>query len=220
MGYKVDFHTHSVASPDGALREQDYERIFALGSLDCIAVTDHNTTKKALEMHKIFGDRIIVGEEITSRDGEIIGLYLAKTVAPGLSAQETVRRIKEQGGLVYVPHPFETVRKGLALADLNEIAKDVDIVEAYNGRAVFQNRSSQALAWAGEYNTAAAASSDSHGRIGWGKTYTVLESLPTRKNLLGLLENAQYIHAWPGVRGVLYPKFNRIRKRAAGKRHD
>ncbi|MEK7152341.1 MAG: PHP domain-containing protein [Patescibacteria group bacterium] len=210
--YKVDFHTHSVASPDGALTESYYRRMLEQGRLHCIAVTDHNTIEMAERMQEELGDKIIVGEEITTAKGELVGLYLTKAIPSMLTLAETAKRIHEQGGLVYVPHPFETVRKGIRLGDLDEIAQDVDIIEIHNGRAVFQNRSAQALAWSRDHYVPGAASSDAHGIAGWGRTYTVLDRMPTRQNLTTLLRHAEYCTGLPGVRGVLYPKFNRIRK--------
>jgi predicted metal-dependent phosphoesterase TrpH len=213
MGSKADFHTHSIASPDGSLDAKAYAKMLEQGKLDFIAVTDHNTVALAQELQREFGERIIVGEEITTTRGEIIGLYLSEVVPPQLTPAETVRRIRDQGGLVYIPHPFETVRKGISQADLDEIAGEVDIIEVHNGRAVFQNKTRQALAWATRYQIPGAASSDAHGVAGWGRTYTVVASEPSRKNLKELLRSAQYHTGKPGIRGMLYPKFNRIRKR-------
>lgn len=210
---KVDFHTHSALSPDGALTAQNYRRALERGRLDCIAVTDHNETDFALELHKAFGDRIIVGEEITALEGEIIGLFLAETIAPNQSVAETIEAIHAQGGLVYVPHPFETVRKGVAAPVLDAVAKQVDIVEVYNGRAVFQNRSDQASDWAVRHNVPAAAGSDAHGPAGWGRTYTELAAMPTRDTLIALLQDATYTRGFPGLRGIGYPKLNRLRKK-------
>lgn len=210
---KVDLHTHSIASPDGSLGEEDYRRMLDSGKLDCIAITDHNTISFAQEMNDKIGHQIIVGEEITTRDGEIIGLYLQSPVRPGMTAAETVAEIKRQGGLVYIPHPFETVRKGIKQTVLDEISIGVDIIEVRNGRAVFQNTSKPAEAWAAEHKRAGAASSDSHGWHGWGRTYSQLETAPTRATIVELLHKATYKHRLPGIRGVLYPKFNRIRRR-------
>lgn len=212
--YKADFHTHSVASPDGALAPKHYRRALEQGRLDCIAITDHNTIDLAKELHAELGDRIIIGEEITTAEGEIIGLYLSEAIPAQLSAIETVKRIRKQGGLVYIPHPFETVRKGIGIETLQGIAKDVDIIEVHNGRAVFQNRSPQAVAWAAEHNVPGAASSDAHGVSGWIRTYTMLGIMPTRQNLAKLLTAASYQRGFPGVRGMLYPKFNRLRTRS------
>jgi predicted metal-dependent phosphoesterase TrpH len=213
MACKVDFHTHSTASPDGSLTLAQYGRMITTGNLNVIAITDHNTITAAQKIQRELGQTIIVGEEIATREGEIIGLYLDEVVPARLSAAETVKAIKKQGGLVYVPHPFETVRKGMTLEVLDAIAKDVDIIEVHNGRAVFQNYSKQALVWAKKHDVVAAAASDAHGRIGWGKTYTILAEAPTRQTLLPLLREASFQRGFPGVRGVMYPKFNRLRKK-------
>lgn len=210
---KIDLHTHSQASPDGGLRRADFQSAFDRGVLDYIAVTDHNTLTFATQLHAEFGDKIIVGEEVTTREGEIIGLYLTEEVPAGLSAAETADRIKAQGGLVYIPHPFESVRKGLPLADLESISQSVDIVEVHNGRAVFQDKATKAVDWAKLYKLPGAASSDAHGKSGWGKTYSVISDAPTRDTLAELLYHAKYEVGSPGVRGVLYPKFNRAKKK-------
>jgi predicted metal-dependent phosphoesterase TrpH len=212
MAYRIDLHTHSTASPDGALRASSYAAMLSHGVLDAIAVTDHNTITLAQELHATLGDRIIVGEEITTSQGELIGLYLQTVVPPFLSVLDTIRRIHEQGGLVYVPHPFETVRKGIPLNVLDELATMIDIIEVGNGRAVFQNRSLQAAAWAQNHNVAGAASSDAHGRAGWGRTYTTVTAMPTVHNLVNLLKTGECTTRNPGMAGLAYPKFNRLRK--------
>jgi predicted metal-dependent phosphoesterase TrpH len=211
--FKIDLHTHSIASPDGALRTQNYRTALEMGTLDYVAVTDHNTVDFARQLHKELGDNIIVGEEITAQEGELIGLFLCEVIPAGLSAGDTIAAIHAQRGLVYIPHPFETVRKGLPLAVLNAIAADVDIIETYNGRAVFQNRGAATEQWAKAHHTPGAASSDAHGRAGWGRTYSIVDEPPTRENLIKLLEGATYQKGSVGARGVLYPKLNRMRKR-------
>lgn len=213
MSIKIDFHTHSQVSPDGALSALDYRQALENGALDCIAITDHNDITMAKKMHEAFGDRIIIGEEITTKEGEIIGLFLKEVVQPQMSALETVKAIHKQGGLVYIPHPFETVRSGVTLSTLESIASEVDIIEVHNGRAIFQDKSKEALEWAGDNNVAPAAASDAHGPAGWGKTYTILPEMPTRKTLVKLLKNSVFKRGFPGVRGISYPKYNRLRKK-------
>jgi hypothetical protein len=210
---KIDLHTHSEASPDGALTEADYRRMLDSGKLDFIAVTDHNTADFAIGLRKRLGDRIIVGEEIRTTQGEIIGLYLRETVPKLMSPADTVAAIREQGGLVCVPHPFEDVRRGLHRAALDAIADDIDMIEVHNGRAVFQNKSKQAYAWAALHDCRGVANSDSHASSGWGRTYTCIAKPPTRDTFVDLLQEAEYIVGFPGLRAVLYPKFNRLRKR-------
>lgn len=215
--YKVDLHTHSSASPDGGVTPNQYERVLESGLLDAIAITDHNRIDMALALQKQFGERIIVGEEIMTTRGEIIGLFLTHAVPAGLSPHDAVKQIKDQNGLVYIPHPFETVRKGVSERTLEEIVDYVDIVEACNGRAFVQNRSSKAVVWAKINQKDSAASSDAHGYKGLGRTYSDLPEMPTRDNLLTLLDRAVLHAGRPTVPSLLYPKYHRIRKKLGAK---
>lgn len=212
---KVDLHTHSQASPDGSLCAEDYATMLESGMLDYIAITDHDQIDFAVTLQKQLGEQIIVGEEITTTDGEIVGLYLREVVPAGLSAAETVQRIHAQGGLVYVPHPFETVRKGITMETLDTIAAEVDIVEIYNGRTL-QDQGDKAAAWVVAHKVAGAASSDAHGKRGWGNTYSTLAEVPSRENLVKILRTATYATRSVGLFGRLYPKLNRLRGHARG----
>lgn len=211
--FKIDLHTHSTGSPDGGITQQQYAATLASGKLDVIAITDHNSIAVAQQIQKHLGAQIIVGEEIMSSDGEIIGLYLTEVVPPGLSAAETIKLIKNQGGIVYIPHPFETVRKGIHPAKLDELIDYIDIIEVCNGRAFLQNRSSQAVVWARLNHATPAASSDAHGVKGLGKTFTDLADMPTKDTLLSLLDAATLRTAKPHMRALLYPKYHRIRRK-------
>lgn len=215
MPIKIDLHTHSVASPDGALTVEDYQSALQAGRLNYIAITDHNTVDYALRVQAELGElgqRIIIGEEIRTTQGEIIGLYLRETIPRGLSPEATVAAIRQQGGVVCIPHPFETVRSGMSLEALDRIADYVDIVEVHNGRAIFQNFSKKAYAWAAKYDCSGVANSDSHGPSGWGRTLTRIAAEPTRESLVALLRDCEYVTGFPGIHGVLYPKLNRFRK--------
>lgn len=214
--FKVDLHTHSSLSPDGGIKKQQYIDALDSGLLDAIAITDHNDMAFALELQQERGDQIIVGEEIMTTHGEIIGLYLTKRIAPGLSPHETVKQIKDQGGLVYIPHPFETVRKGITPQALEEIADHIDLVEVCNGRAFLQNRGNQAVVWARMNSVTGAASSDAHGVKGLGRTYNDLSEMPTKETLQSLVEHGVLRTAHPSVRSLLYPKYHRLRKRVRG----
>lgn len=215
--FKVDLHTHSSASPDGGITPGQYQAVLDSGLLDAIAITDHNEVSMALALQKQLGDRIIVGEEIMTTHGEIIGLYLTEKVPAGLSPHETVKRIKDQDGLVYIPHPFETVRKGIHPKALDEIADFVDIVEVCNGRAYVQNKSAQAVVWAKFNQKDGAASSDAHGQKGLGRTYSDLPEMPTRENLMALLDRAVLRTKRASFQSLLYPKYHRMRKKLGRK---
>jgi predicted metal-dependent phosphoesterase TrpH len=211
--FRVDLHTHSTASADGGITLKQYRRVLETGVLDCIAITDHNRIDFATQAKASLGERIIVGEEIMTSQGEIIGLFLDKSVKPGMSLEETIGAIKKQDGLVYIPHPFESIRKGLHPASLELIQEDVDVLEACNGRAFLQNRSQQALIWAKLNQVAPAASSDAHGLKGLGRTYSVLNDIPNRDNLVALLRTGTLHTRRPNVRGLLYPKYNKAKKK-------
>lgn len=214
---RIDLHTHSLASPDGSLKLADYEQALDKDALGVVAITDHDRIDFAVEAQRIFGEeRIIIGEEITTLDGEIIGLYLTEKIEAGQTAEQTVAAIRNQGGLVYVPHPFETVRKGLQSETLKQIIEEVDILEVHNGRAIFQNKSLDARMWAQNYKLAPMASSDAHGTRGWLKTYADVTESPTKETLVNLLHNAKLVTGTVGVLGLLYPKYNRLVKKRKG----
>jgi len=208
---KIDLHTHSVGSPDGGITLEEYARLLDDKVLDMIAVTDHDSIEQAQAIQNKLGPRIIIGEEITSLEGEIIGLFLSQKVEPGLSALQTVQAIKSQGGLVYIPHPFETVRKGVTQAAIDSISDEIDIVEVYNGRAVFQNKGPRALTWARLNNKIGAASSDAHGLKGVGTTYSSVETVPVKESFLEVLKTARLTTKRPPLLSLFYPKYNRFR---------
>jgi len=214
--YKIDLHTHSSASPDGGITQAEYGQILESESLHAVAITDHDRIDFALRMRDILGEKIIVGQEVTTRDGEIIGLFLQQPVKPGQSAKDTAVAIHAQGGLVYIPHPFETVRKGVTQVTLDSIIDEVDIVEAYNGRAFVQNRGPQAITWARMHQKPIVSSSDAHGAKGLGATYSLVKQRPSRDNLLKLLPQAQHAMQRPPLYSLLYPKANRLVRKLKG----
>lgn len=164
-----DFHTHTRFSRDSFMRPDTLvARCQAVG-LSCIAITDHNTLKGALEVKKLAPFRVIVGEEVKSSEGDIIGLFLKEEIPKGLTPLETVKRIKEQGGLVSIPHPFDRFRNGpLKAAALREVLPYVDIMEAFNARTTLMRDIQRCLQLALENKLVAAAVSDAHtpGELG------------------------------------------------------
>jgi predicted metal-dependent phosphoesterase TrpH len=209
MTLKIDLHTHSITSPDGSIQLEDYKE----SSLDCIAITDHNDVKFAQKAQKELGaDKIIVGEEITTSEGEIIGLYLTDVIPEGRSAKETVALIKRQGGLVYIPHPFETVRQGITMEILETIADSVDIIEAPNGRSL-QAHDAIAQAWAAKNGVAVAGSSDAHRKQALGKTFTTVYTPVKKQTLKTALLAGNTHYSRPTILDITAPKYNRIMKK-------
>ncbi|MGH7203146.1 MAG: PHP domain-containing protein [Candidatus Levyibacteriota bacterium] len=213
MKYKIDLHTHSIISHDGGITADDYEKVLWHGKLNYIAVTDHNETRFARILHKKLGDKIIIGEEIATQHGEIIGLFLQETIPGGLSLEETVAAIKQQDGLVYIPHPYETFRKGMQHEGLQKIKKDISIVEVFNGRGRFRGKPNLASAFANENKLAKAASSDAHGIQGLGGTFSWIEEIPTKDNLAKLLANPILKTDYAPLYTFLFPLMNRIKNK-------
>ncbi len=210
--FKVDLHTHSVKSPDGNITAEQYREVLK-SKLDCIAITDHNHINFALKMQAELGtDKIIVGEEINTNQGEIIGLFLTELVEPNQDITVAIEKIKAQGGLVYIPHPFETVRSGISKETLEQIKDSVDIIEGANGRAFFQNFGPEAHAWARINNIPSLASSDAHRAKALGKTYSQISELPTVDSLCELSMTARKFYARPSLADILAPKLNRLKK--------
>jgi len=209
--YKIDLHTHSIISHDGGITASQYEKVLQTGVLDCIAITDHNETSFARIMQKKLGERVIIGEEITTTEGEIIGLYLQETIPGGIGIDEAVASIQHQGGLVYVPHPFETFRKGLRQMTMGKIATDIDIIETFNGRGRFRGKRALAEKFAVKNNLPQAASSDAHGVGALGPTSSLIPEFPTQKTLKKLLSNAILDKTYSPLYAFLYPFYNRIK---------
>lgn len=165
---RLDMHVHTHASFDCL---SDPEAVLAAASargVDRICVTDHNEIAAALELAARHPGRVIVGEEVRTAEGvDVTGLFLRERIPRGTPARETCERIREQGGLVYVPHPF-VGGKGGGGRILPLIEDLVDVVEGFNARIHFRRLNQRARAWAAERGLPLGAGSDAHtlGEVG------------------------------------------------------
>ena len=134
--------------------------------LGAIAVTDHNVFGGALEAVELARDRdliVIPGEEVkTDGQGEVIGLFLSEEIPRGMSFADTIAAIKAQGGLVYLPHPFDRLHAIPDSATLHRHLADIDVFEVYNARLLFEGYNDEALRFARKYNLTMGAGSDAH----------------------------------------------------------
>lgn len=192
---KIDLHVHTSFSPDSFTNPEKAVLKAAKTGLNCIAITDHNTIDGALEAKRIFGTSVIIGEEIKSLGGEIIGLYLQECIPKDLSALDTVKRIKDQGGLVSIPHPFDYFRKSVIdRSSLEEILGYIDIVESFNARNTLKKSNMKALAFATSNHIISSAVSDSHTLMEIGRTYMNVPQFDgTPIGLMESLESAELI---------------------------
>ncbi len=170
---EVDLHMHTdhsgdCATPVGVLLQTALDR-----GLGAIAVTDHNEVSGAFEAAEIAagmdGLKVIVGEEIkTAEQGEVIGLFLKELIPKGLSMAESIAAIREQGGLVYVPHPFDRFHSVPDYEHLLDMVEDIDLLEVFNPRVMVTAFNEEAVRFAGKYRIVPAAGSDSHVAQGLG----------------------------------------------------
>jgi predicted metal-dependent phosphoesterase TrpH len=176
----ADLHCHSAASFDSLSKPADLVRVALERGLTHLAVTDHERIDGALAARDLARDEltIVVGEEIRSADGDVIGLYLERAVAPGLSALETIAAIHEQGGLAGIPHPYDRFRAsglaGLPEERLAEVAAAVDYVETWNARVPSAATNERARDFAVAHGLPGVASSDAHTLIEVGVAWTRL----------------------------------------------
>ena len=184
---RIDLHTHTHYSPDGITSPQRFVTACQRKGINCVAVTDHNTIRGALAVKKIAPFRVIVGAEIRSRDGEIIGLFLSKEVPPDLSAQETIERIRAQGGSVSLPHPLDRFRGGVGADGLARLAPLVDIIEVMNARTTLARDNDEAARLAEEHGLVGVAVSDAHSPWEIGQAYVEAARFESPQELLEAL---------------------------------
>src|SRR5436309_10979318 len=207
-------HTHCEASPDSRTKIADQARAIQSAGLDVVCATDHNTILGALRLREIAdGFRVVVGEEISSRDGEIIGLFLESAIPRDLTGEETIGRIHDQGGVVVVPHPFSINRRyHMRRASLDRLRSQIDALEVFNAReAIFLNNRS-AAAYAREHNIVGAAGSDAHRASEIGGAFVEMPDFAGRGDFLESLRQGVTHGRLSGGRVHVYTRYDRFRK--------
>ena len=190
---RVDCHLHTVASGDAVLTLEQLAERAQQTRLDVVCITDHNVTSAAVvAAERDLGIRIIVGEEIRTPDGDVIGLFLTERIPYVLPLPEVVGRIKAQGGLVYAPHPFDQVRSSLGRVLPGLCAEGaVDIIEVFNAKIADQALNDLAAALATAYALPGGAGSDAHDAPGVGAAYLEMPDFDGPAGFLAALAHAQ-----------------------------
>lgn len=160
--------------------------------INCIAIADHGTAEGALKMHKMAPFPVIVAEEMLTTQGEIMGMFLKETIPSGLTPQETIKRIRAQGGLVNIPHPYDKVR-GSALKDwvIDEIAADIDLMEVLNARSVNAENIEKVRNFAAKHKIVQSAGSDAHSVQEIGNAYVVMPEFNGKDEFLKSLAKGE-----------------------------
>jgi len=191
--WKVDLHSHTVYSRDCLTRpEVTVARARAIG-LDKLAITEHNNLAGALATKKLAPDLIIVGEEIKTTHGEIIAWFVTEEVPKGLSPQETLRRLRDQGAVISIPHPLDSLRhSAMGLENVLTIIDQVDALEVLNARCVRPADNDAARALARQHGKLMTAGSDSHIPFELGRCYLEMPAFDdTPESFLAALHSAQ-----------------------------
>ncbi|MBI2934213.1 MAG: PHP domain-containing protein [Chloroflexi bacterium] len=169
---KCDLHSHTAYSLDCTQSLEEVIEACLKKGINCLAVTDHGNITGALKMKAIAPFKVIVSEEILTSEGEIIGFFLQEGIPNSLSPEETVQRIKAQGGLVCIPHPFDRFRiSALRPAALQRIASDIDVLEAFNSRTPLYRDSDRASVYAHRNGLPVSAGGDAHTTQEVGNAY-------------------------------------------------
>ncbi len=190
---RMDCHLHTVASGDAVLTLDQLADRAEQAGLDVVCITDHNEISAAVAAAgQDLGVRIIIGEEIRTPDGDIIGLFLTERVPYVLPVAEVVARIRAQGGLVYAPHPFDQARSSLGRVLPGLCAAGaVDIVEVFNAKTATREPNDRAAALAAAYELPGGAGSDAHDPPGVGAAYLELPDFDGPTGFLAALAHAR-----------------------------
>jgi predicted metal-dependent phosphoesterase TrpH len=211
---RIEFHCHTLASKDSLLRPADLVAAARRKGLDRVVVTDHNSIAGARAAQKLDPELVIVGEEIMTTRGEILAAYVTEEIPAGLSPQETIHRLREQGAFISVSHPFDHLRAGGWLeADLLEILPQVDAIEVFNSRCMLRRFNAEAEAFARRNGIPGTVGSDAHAAFELGRSLLVLEPFEGPDELRKVIRRGIPQVRWSPPWYHLTSRYASIRKR-------
>lgn len=198
--WRVELHSHSEWSKDSIVSMDTILRLCDERRIDRIAITDHNTAEGALKLAQAAPGRVIVGEEIMTTHGELLGYFLRETVPPGLSPEATITRLRDQGAVISVSHPFDRLRKGAwQVEDLMRILPLVDAIEVFNSRCIFRADNERAQAFATTHQLVGTVGSDAHSRSEYGRSVLIMKPFANAGQFLVALGSAVPENRYSGV---------------------
>lgn len=211
---KADLHIHTEYSMDCTTPlEQIIDHCLKIG-INCLGVTDHNTIAGALKLEQMAPFSIIVGEEIMTSDGEIIGFFLTQEIPAGLSVEDTIARIKAQNGLVCIPHPYDILRFSVFRDHvIEDIMPEVDIIEVFNSRSLSPRSSTRSAKMAHKYGKLASAGSDAHTLSEIGNAYVEMVEFNGKDEFLDSLAMGEISGNRSSPAAHIASTWNRLMKR-------
>lgn len=200
MKLRADFHSHSNYSRDSLISPEAFVDNCVRKGVTCIAVTDHNEIEGAFVIQKLAAERapgklkVVIGEEVKTSEGEIIGLFLKELVPRGLTPEETVDAIHAQGGLAVIPHPYDIFRRSVLKDEAIERVKtSVDAIEGFNCRNILAMHDRKARDKAAEVDKPITLGTDSHSTLEMGGAVLELDDFETPEELLQSLRGGRII---------------------------
>jgi predicted metal-dependent phosphoesterase TrpH len=191
---KVDFHVHTCYSRDSLTSLETIIETCWRRGLDKAGITDHNTIAGALALREMAPELVIVGEEIKTPAGEFIAYFLEEEIPRGLSPQEAIARIRAQGGVVGVSHPLDRLRReAMRWANLMQIIDQVDVLEAFNARAIFPADNRRAEELARQRGLPVTAGSDAHAACEIGQAYMEMPPFNGKEEFMQSLVQGQIV---------------------------
>lgn len=194
---RVEFHCHTVFSKDSLLQPQKLLEACRRKGIDRVIITDHNTISGAKAAQGLDPERVIVGEEIMTTEGEILAAFVTEEIPAGLSPEETIRRLRAQKAFISVSHPFDVSRKGSwQEKDLLRILPLVDAIEVYNSRCMLPSYNQYAKEFAKQHSVSGTVGSDAHTAFELGRSVLLLESFDGSDGLRKVLPEAVSLTHW------------------------
>lgn len=193
---KTVVHVHTDYSWDSNRPPESLIETAVAQGVDCVAVTDHDQIDGALAIRDCREVRVIVGEEVSTQDGHIIGLFLEERIPPGLPVGETIERIRDQGGLVFVPHPFATLCDASLGSSLSDLLPRVDAIEVCNSQNLLRWEDGRAIRFARKHGLTPYVGADVHLR-GWlCGSYQLIPDFDGPASFLRSLRSAELFPAY------------------------
>jgi predicted metal-dependent phosphoesterase TrpH len=192
---RAELHCHSQYSKDSNLSLEDMVSALRRAKVDVVALTDHNTIEGAMRLREMApeGLQVIVGEEIATAEGDLVGIFLTEQIPARLTLKETIRRIHKQGGLAIVPHPFDRLRhEAMGGENLDRVMHDVDFVEVFNARCVFPGDNRAAERFVRENSLHGSVASDAHWMMEHGNANVLIEPFTDARSFAENLRGAEF----------------------------
>ena len=196
---RVDMHSHTMWSGDSTTTPEEIARAVTESGIDVLCITDHNAIAGAVDLVERLPCRVIVGEELRTHAGEIIGLFLDQHIPVGMQPTEAAQAIRAQGGIVYIPHPYDPMRRNLNESSLDSLIGDglVDAIEVINAKTSLLSLNRRAASTALDHGLAAGAGSDAHVPDAIGAAYVEMPDFDGPHDFLAKLRAGRPVgHHW------------------------